>query len=558
MLVAALAALLVIALPAAAAEPPPDAVPFEVGFPIEGPAEFRDSFGDPREPDRLHAGQDLLAPKGTPVLAAVPGVVTRIGSARLSGVFVEIAHDGGWATRYLHLDNDTPGTDDGAAFGVAPELAVGSWVDRGTVVGFVGDSGNAESTVPHLHFELRDPLGRAVNVYPFLVGRIPEELEILPEGPLTPLADGFTIAGSIDPGGGFHGSLTVLGSRAYIGSYGTEDICPGTGVTVIDVQNPAAPAVAGAIGAHAGRWVTALASAVVDGRDFLAVASASCTASDDAGITIYDVTDLEAPRALSVIQTAADVTGVDLGESAGSVLLAATTPGAFVTSGARDVVVYDVADPSAPRPVAAWDFRADLPAYVLEGAGADTDPERFSAHDVAIAEGRAFVASDDAGVVVLDISDPAVPAYRGRTATTGAPDGGARSVTVSGSTVVVGYGDGSGEALIFDVAGPGDPILLETLSERSTEGVAASPDHIVVAAGGDGVVLVEASHGTTHTFRPPPTEDPNEHFGLHEGTRFYPQVWQALVREDLVYVLDVNTGLWMVRIVGHGEAVGAR
>lgn len=555
----ALLAVAALAVPAAAAEPPPDEVPFALGFPLGAPATFRDSFGDPREPERLHAGQDLLAPKGTPVLAAAPGVVSQIGRSRLAGIFVEVEHEGGWTTRYLHLDNDTPGTDDGAAFGVAPGLAEGLWVERGTLLGFVGDSGNAESTVPHLHFELRDPIDRAVNAYVFLTGGIPGELEILPEGPLTPVADGFEILGSVDPGGGFHGALTVLGGRAYVGTFGTETVCPGTGVTVVDVSNPAAPVLLDPIAAHAGRWVTALASAAVAGRSYLAVATASCAARGDAGITLYDVTDADAPRAVSVIPAAAgDVAGLDVGLLGGTQVVAVATPGAFPSHGVRDLAIFEITDPSVPRLVAAWDFRVDLPAYVVEASGAAAEPERFSTHDVALGDGRLYVAAGDAGAVVLEIDGTSAPVYRGRTATNGAPGGGARSVATANASIVVGYGEGGGEALLFDASGPGDPILLGTVGESSTRDVSAAAAHVVIAAGPNGVVLVEAAHGTLHTFLPPPTSDPNDYFGLFRGTRFYPQVWQAAVVGDIVFALDVNTGLWLLRVAGHGEVIGAR
>jgi hypothetical protein len=78
----------------------------------------------------------------------------------------------GWYYNYFHVNNDTPGTDDGAAgpeWRVSPGLTVGSRVRAGQVIGYMGDSGNAEGSVPHLHFEIRQPDRTPVNPYHSLV-----------------------------------------------------------------------------------------------------------------------------------------------------------------------------------------------------------------------------------------------------------------------------------------------------------------------------------------------------------------------------------------------------
>lgn len=127
------------------------------------------SFGDPRPGGRSHEGEDILAPKMTPVVAAASGVVIWAqagGSGRCCAL--TLLHHDGWRTRYLHLNNDTPGTDDGRGHGIAPDIEIGSEVAAGDLIGWVGDSGNAEDTPPHLHFELRRPDGRAVDPYPSL------------------------------------------------------------------------------------------------------------------------------------------------------------------------------------------------------------------------------------------------------------------------------------------------------------------------------------------------------------------------------------------------------
>lgn len=119
---------------------------------------FTDSWGSRRSGGRRHRGTDIISPRGTEVLAVADGVVTEMGESRLSGYFIRITHAENWVTSYLHLNNDTLGTDDGnggtwTAF--FPTLIEGDRVVAGQVIGYVGDSGNAEGTVPHTHFEIK-------------------------------------------------------------------------------------------------------------------------------------------------------------------------------------------------------------------------------------------------------------------------------------------------------------------------------------------------------------------------------------------------------------------
>lgn len=127
-------------------------------FPVCGEVSWSDTFGSPRGSDRRHAGQDIIAPKMRPVVAAFDGVVTlRRPSAAGGHYWLVLVGDNGWTATYLHLNNDTPGTDDGLGtdeHAFAPGLTTGSRVRAGQLLGYVGDSGNAEDTVSHLHFEL--------------------------------------------------------------------------------------------------------------------------------------------------------------------------------------------------------------------------------------------------------------------------------------------------------------------------------------------------------------------------------------------------------------------
>lgn len=146
---------------------PPDII-----FPVEGGASFSDDFGDGRSGGRIHEGNDLMAPKMTPILAARGG---RIVSASLTepsyGYMISIAGNDGYKYNYLHINNDTPGTDDGKGglkYAYAPGIENGLQVTQGQTIAYVGDSGNAENTASHLHFEIRQADDTAIDPYQYL------------------------------------------------------------------------------------------------------------------------------------------------------------------------------------------------------------------------------------------------------------------------------------------------------------------------------------------------------------------------------------------------------
>jgi murein DD-endopeptidase MepM/ murein hydrolase activator NlpD len=153
-----------------AAPPPPEPVVREMTFPVLGGVRYSDTHGAPRSGGRSHQGQDLMGPKMTQLVAANDGTVTalRHDSSGLSGNSLTITDAEGWRYVYIHLNNDRPGTDDGANIydqAFAPGLRRGSVVEAGDLVAFMGDSGNAEDAGSHLHFELHRPDGTVVNAY---------------------------------------------------------------------------------------------------------------------------------------------------------------------------------------------------------------------------------------------------------------------------------------------------------------------------------------------------------------------------------------------------------
>jgi peptidoglycan hydrolase-like protein with peptidoglycan-binding domain len=143
-------------------------VAYPLVFPVQGANTFGDHFWSPRG-SGIHHAVDIMANKMTPIVAVASGTVQWVGSRCCT---LRIKHDDGWSSSYIHLNNDSPGTDDGQGWGIAPGITKGTHVNAGQLVAYVGDSGNAEGTSPHLHFELIDPHG--VYVDPYLALRAAE------------------------------------------------------------------------------------------------------------------------------------------------------------------------------------------------------------------------------------------------------------------------------------------------------------------------------------------------------------------------------------------------
>lgn len=130
-----------------------------ITFPIQGTGINRlRNYGDNRG-SHIHAGEDIGAPKMNKLVACASGTIVRLKHDG-GGNYLYLQADDGWIYGYLHINNDRPGTDDGSnIFGnaFAPGMAVGRRVTRGEFIAYVGDSGNAEGTIAHVHFEIRKP-----------------------------------------------------------------------------------------------------------------------------------------------------------------------------------------------------------------------------------------------------------------------------------------------------------------------------------------------------------------------------------------------------------------
>ena len=144
----------------------------EIKFPVDHiKSHFYDDWKEKRDGgSRIHEGLDVRAPKGSKIVAIADGEINTIAYSESSGYYIAIDHRNGWISLYVHLDDDLIGNDNAgdktSAF--AKDLKKGNLVRRGEVIGFVGNSGNAEGTVPHLHFEIKY-LGRSQDIYEYVL-----------------------------------------------------------------------------------------------------------------------------------------------------------------------------------------------------------------------------------------------------------------------------------------------------------------------------------------------------------------------------------------------------
>ncbi len=124
-----------------------------------GKATWTDTYLAPRSGGRRHEGQDLMGKKMLKLLACVDGTIVELRRGS-GGNSLYLMDDDGWYYCYLHINNDTPGTDDGKndfQYAFAAGMATGKRVKQGEHIAFLGDSGNAESSGSHCHFEIRMP-----------------------------------------------------------------------------------------------------------------------------------------------------------------------------------------------------------------------------------------------------------------------------------------------------------------------------------------------------------------------------------------------------------------
>lgn len=145
--------------------------PAGLAIPVAGvkPEQLVDTYTQARAGGaRVHDAIDIVAPLGTPVIAAAPGRVEKLFFSEGGGGITAYvrSNDGRWTFYYAHLQ------------GYAPDLREGQQIERGALIGWVGVSGNTNPAGPHLHFAINrmNPgekwwQGSAINPYPLLAGK---------------------------------------------------------------------------------------------------------------------------------------------------------------------------------------------------------------------------------------------------------------------------------------------------------------------------------------------------------------------------------------------------
>jgi hypothetical protein len=145
-------------------------VPEHVVFPVVGKVQYIDDFGAPRG-GGPHQGNDLMAEKKSPAVAAEAGKVKYWTTSSSAGCMLYLYGTSGTTYLYIHLNNDlTKGNDNRGKCvkGTAYTVANGAKVSAGQQIAYVGDSGDANGGNSHLHFEVHPGGGKAVSPYPYL------------------------------------------------------------------------------------------------------------------------------------------------------------------------------------------------------------------------------------------------------------------------------------------------------------------------------------------------------------------------------------------------------
>lgn len=126
--------------------------------------DLADNYGQPRGKERRHEALDIMAPKGTPVLAVADGKVAKLFNSKPGGITLyQFDPTERYAYYYAHLDRYADGIKEGMQ------------LKRGELIGYVGSTGNADTKAPHLHFAVVELTpekqwwkGTPVNPYPLM------------------------------------------------------------------------------------------------------------------------------------------------------------------------------------------------------------------------------------------------------------------------------------------------------------------------------------------------------------------------------------------------------
>jgi hypothetical protein len=423
--------------------------------------------------------------------------------------------------------------------------------------------------------------------------------------------------GHSDLGGrGFNADVWAHEGYAYVGHWGFSDwsnrnnpgrFCPeapNSGVAVVDARNPANPVVVSKLQNPAG---TSAEDVVVftarygplAGHDIAAAGIQYCAGSRydagaDRGLMLWDVTNPSTPVRLGYLNTGCCTRGVhefevehraDLGRTfAYATVPTSRYPDASTPSGYRDADgdgdfrLIDITNPLAPVQVSDWGIQ-DVGGPFGPGQGCDPDPNYGHGAEPSEDGKLVFLSYWDSGFIALDLTNPAVPVFHGRTVYPANADGDAHSSSYddarkllftadedfcknSGPAIEPGYGylrvyDYSNLAAPKQIGSYRTPNSLGTGSQGSGDYVIHNPfvvgTDVYISWYSDGVRVVDASNPRAPRevayFVPPAGQNPvkpSQRGVLSQTT----QVWGVVVENGLVYASDMNTGLWILRRTG--------
>ena len=385
-------------------------------------------------------------------------------------------------------------------------------------------------------------------------------------------------------GNGFNGDIWAHGDFAYVGGWGIGGICPSSGVKVIDISNPLEPVMVQSLPAPNGSHpndvkVAAISTASFQG-DLLVASNESCASGGANGVQLWNVTDPLNPAELGRFDTrgvhntylyqrgdrAYVLLAVPYSESAG-------LPGS-------DLQIIDVTDPASPFLTGEWTIGRDAglafgfdctPPPNTPDLCRGTSPSVYL-HDVwASADGAvAYLSYWDAGLVTLDISDPAGPALLAVATEPLSDEGNAHNAVVDELTDLILVSDEDftvrdpelfpldplGFLRVFDGSDLTSPVEVGTFATANS--IAPPPDggwytvHNITLAGGlayvawysDGVRVLDLTHSfapeEVASFVPPDVPDPHGHLPTKA------LVWGTYVQNDIVFASDMNAGLYVL------------
>lgn len=264
------------------------------------------------------------------------------------------------------------------------------------------------------------------------------------------VADNFQVLGHANLGGGvpngdvwFYDHGGSVGKFAYVGTWSGQ--CTGQGAKIVDVNDPTKPKWEGFVGARKNSSNEDVVVRRIGTRDVLGIGVQACGPGGSEGLALYDVTNPRAPVELSFLQTPS-VHELDLVvRPDGRALALLATPFTefpdtyFGTSFGGEFRIVDITNPAAPAPLADWGIIADSNLLIQGGNDPVSSsfqglPGFFAAHYAHSVRGAdagftAYVSYWDGGILKFDISNPAAPAYLGRTIFPRGSSGDAHSMT---------------------------------------------------------------------------------------------------------------------------------